>query len=330
MKPPRRSLPIASALAALLCLPAAWLPAARTPAGGQEPNVSAPRAPQAPAAETFASEALTIAPSTTGSSTSGSNTPGAKTAGQNPPGTIAPGTKTADAERSGSSTPRALFAAGSAALTAGEFERATESFEAALSRAQPREREHLRLALAQAALLAGDLPRATASLEALPEALPAPLAERRALLAAALRHRRAERQAELARTVEAEPFAWQAALRDLEAAEQLWRQALDLGLFAGDRPEQRRNWQRTRALRLEFERQAAAAQKPPESTPEPPPPGETEIVAEQPQAAPPEPAALGPDDLLLLLERLEARARIKRAEREQRARRSAASGQRDW
>jgi tetratricopeptide (TPR) repeat protein len=220
------------------------------------------------------------------------------------------------------------FAAGNAALAAGDAERALSCYSAALSSAKPRDGARCRLALAQAALLAGEPGRAEAALEALPAELPAALAERRALLQAALLHRRGQRQAELAQQVEAEPFAWQAALRDLERAEEAWRQALDLA--AGDRPALRRNWQRTRELRLAFERQAAAAEKPPESTPEPPPPGETEIVAEQPQAAPPEPAALGPEELLLLLERLESRERLKRAQREQTARRSAASGQRDW
>lgn len=224
------------------------------------------------------------------------------------------------------------FEAGREAYRAGDFATALAHFEAAEAAAGSRARAQHALAVAAAALELGQWRSAEGALERVTARDSDDIKGEMHFLAARIAVERAQLAAQLARQVEAEPFAWNAALSDLDAAAEHFRSALDLARDRGqpDWPAARRNWQRCLDLRAAFANEQAANQKPPEITPDTPPPGDPEVLEDAPLDPQAEAAPLDQKGLLELLQRLENRSATKRALRDQQALDRIASGQIDW
>lgn len=137
----------------------------------------------------------------------------------------------------------------------------------------------------------------------------------------------AERALAAAKLPDAEPMAWDLAVRGFDEAFAHWRTASEL---RPDWQEAVRNAERAmlalaaaRAARSE----AAAKQAGGQREPEPPPPGPGELEEQAPQMTR---QALPPADVAKLLQRLREKEQQKQRSRRQAQRASAVAGERDW
>lgn len=147
--------------------------------------------------------------------------------------------------------------------------------------------------------------------------------------AAYLRCQRAEAAAKLQ---DAEPGAYDAALRAAGAAIELW---LTADSERGGWPAAVRNAERAAHKRAELEALRAAAERdkpPPKREPDRPEPKRQPDPAQPPEQQDPEQvtARLSPADVARLLERLQQKEREKRLARTQQQAASAPAGERDW
>jgi hypothetical protein len=130
-----------------------------------------------------------------------------------------------------------------------------------------------------------------------------------------------------ARLRDAEPMAWDLAVRGFEEAFAHWRSASEL---RPDWQEAVRNAERA-LLALEAARaarsEAAAKQAGEHREPEPPPPGPGELEEQAPQMTR---QALPPAEVAKLLQRLREKEQQKLRSRRQAQRASAVAGERDW
>ena len=220
------------------------------------------------------------------------------------------------------------FQAGVAAYRAGRYEEARAAFAAVLD-AEGAAPVELRSNLAMAALRVQRTQDAEAAARPL---LDSALGDDRAwgeFLLALASFQRGERAAAAARLPDAEPMAWETAVRSVAASVQSWCRAAEL------RPgwqEPLRNAERAvRALNaLERERAAAAPQTPKTTepvTPEPPQPAQPTTEEVQPDLAQ---AKLSVAEVERLRQRLQQKQREKRIARSLQDRSALVAGERDW
>ncbi len=143
---------------------------------------------------------------------------------------------------------------------------------------------------------------------------------------------RGERAAAAARLADAEPLAWQSAVRGAELAVRGFVRAADV---RGSWPEALRNAERASRTLAEFRRLAAedAAKRRETATEKAPPPPEPPRSTERPpeEAAPDlATAVLPPAEVARLLQRVQQREAEKQRIRRDAQRNTAAAGERDW
>jgi len=216
----------------------------------------------------------------------------------------------------------------------GRFADAQALFAAAAAEAGDAATPSLLHNLALAALRAGDAAAAEAAAERLVARGGPAFAPFRDFVRGNAAFARCEKAAALASQVEAEPFAFDAAIALAKTAGSLWRAAASA---RGDWPEARRNAERALLLVADLEaKKKEAEEKRRKSTPDappPPPPPEKPPEAEpetEPADAAPALALLSDAEVRKLLDRLDAKEREKLALR--RAERRARSGgaEKDW
>jgi len=222
------------------------------------------------------------------------------------------------------------FTAGVAAYRAGRWEDARVAFAAELAAHGAGAPAALRVNLAMAALRVQRTQDAEAAARPLLESA---VIDDRAwgeFLGALASFQRGERAAAAARLPDAEPMAWETAVRSAAAAVQGWCRAAEL---RPGWPEALRNAERAvrRLAALQRERAAAAPATPKRTEPVPPEP--------PPQAAQPSTEEVQPDlvqatlsqaELERLRQRLRQKDREKRSARLLQPRRALVAGERDW
>jgi hypothetical protein len=222
------------------------------------------------------------------------------------------------------------FVAGVAAFRAGRYEEARVAFAAELAERGPGAPAELRANLAMAALRVQRTQDAEAAARPM---LESPVIDDRAwgeFLLASASFQRGERAAAAARLPDAEPMAWETAVRSVAGAVQGWCRAAEL---RAGWPEALRNAERAvRALaELERERAEAAPQKPKRTEPVPPepPPGPAQPSTEEVQPDLVH-ATLSAAEVERLRQRLQQKQREKRSARWLQPRSADVAGERDW
>ena len=222
------------------------------------------------------------------------------------------------------------FQAGVAAWRAGRYEEARVAFAEELAARGAGAPAELRANLAMAALRVQRTQDAEAAARPLLESA---LSDDRALgefLCALAAFQRGERAAAAARLPDAEPMAWESAVRSVAAAISGWCRAAEL---RPGWPEALRNAERAvRALaQLERERAAAAPREPKRTEPVPPepPPGPATPSTEEVRPDLVQ-ATLSAAELERLRQRLQQKQREKRSARFVEPRNAQVAGERDW
>ena len=224
---------------------------------------------------------------------------------------------------------RERFAAGVAAYRAGRYEEARVAFQAELEAHEADAPAELRTNLAMAALRVQRTEDAEAAARPLLEGARSDDRAWGEFLLGSASFQRGERAAAAARLPDAEPMAWETAVRSVAGSVKRWCRAAELRPAW---PEALRNAERAVRALAELERERAAASPPtPKRTepvpPEPPPqPAQPSTEEVQPDLAR---AALSAAELERLRQRLRQREREKRSARFLQPR-SVVAGERDW
>ncbi len=223
------------------------------------------------------------------------------------------------------------FAAAVAHYRAGRYEEARVAFAAELSVRGDEAPAALRTNLALAALR---VQRTSDAEEAARPLLGSRELEDRAFgefLLGQAAFQRGERAAAAARLPDAEPMAWDSALRSMHVAAASWCRAAEL---RSGWPEALRNAERAqrRLAELKQLRDAAAPTPPKRTEPEPRPEPPERPAGQAPEEVQPElvHAALSAAGMADLLRRLQAKEREKRSARQLLQRGAAVAGERDW
>ncbi|MBL8751179.1 MAG: hypothetical protein JNK78_18625 [Planctomycetes bacterium] len=223
-------------------------------------------------------------------------------------------------------------ARGLAHYRAGHFVEAHRELAAAVAAAGNPCPEHLAYDLALAALRVQRTADAEDAIRPLLEGRDEAVRARAEFVAAMAALQRGERAAAAARLPDAEPLAWQSAVRGAELAVRGFLRAADA---RGTWPEARRNAERASRTLAEFRRSAAedAAKWRENATEKAPPPPEPPRPTERPpeEIAPDLAAAvLPPAEVARLLLRVQQREAEKQRMRRDAQRASAVAGERDW
>ncbi|MEZ5966859.1 MAG: hypothetical protein R3F56_23670 [Planctomycetota bacterium] len=227
-------------------------------------------------------------------------------------------------------SPDGGFDAGVRAYREGRFADALAAFAAAEQDAGDAASPVLLYDLALAALRVGDLSKAEAAAEKAAERGGDDFAPRRDFVRGSVAYARAQSAGAQADGVEAEPFAFEAAIALARRAAQQWQHAACSK--RADWPQARRNVERALQLVDDLERRKAAAeakrkrQEPDQAKPKPVPPPD----AKPPDAKDVPPRPLDLDAVRRLFDRLAAKEKEKLILRRRVAAPSATAGANDW